>query len=57
MKYLNKKISVVLLAVFCFACNKSFLDRPSQSQISSENFYKTKSDLRLATASLYGGAT
>lgn len=57
MKYLNKKISVVLLAVLCFACNKSFLDRPSQSQISSENFYKTKSDLRLATASLYGGAT
>jgi len=57
MKHLNKKISVVLLAVFCFACNKSFLDRPSQSQISSENFYKTKSDLRLATASLYGGAT
>jgi len=57
MKHIDKKILIVLLAVFCFACNKSFLDRPSQSQISSENFYKTKSDLRLATASLYGGAT
>jgi hypothetical protein len=56
MKHLNKIILVALAAVSCFACKKSFLDRPSQSQISSDNFYKTKSDLRLATANLYGGS-
>lgn len=56
MKHLHQKILIVLVALFCFACNKSFLNRPSQSQISSESFYKTKSDLRLATASLYGGS-
>jgi hypothetical protein len=38
------------------ACKKSYLDRPSQSQISADNFYKTTSELRLATASLYGGS-
>jgi len=56
MKFLNKIILVAVVAVSCFACKKSFLDRPSQSQISSDNFYKTTSDLRLATASLYGGS-
>jgi hypothetical protein len=56
MKHLNKIILIAVVAVFCFACRKSFLDRPSQSQISSDNFYKTTSDLRLATASLYGGS-
>ncbi|MHA4806849.1 RagB/SusD family nutrient uptake outer membrane protein [Flavitalea flava] len=32
------------------------MERPSSSQISSNNFYKTPADLRLATASLYGGS-
>lgn len=57
MKHFNRIILVAVVTVCCFACKKSFLDRPSQSQISSDNFYKTTSDLRLATASLYGGAT
>jgi len=56
MKYLNKIILIAVVAVSCFACKKSFLDRPSQSQISSDNFYKTTADLRLATANLYGGS-
>lgn len=56
MKHLNKIILITVVAACCFACKKSFLDRPSQSQISSDNFYKTTSDLRLATANLYGGA-
>jgi starch-binding outer membrane protein, SusD/RagB family len=56
MKCVNKIILVALITVACFSCNKSFLDRPSQSQISEENFYKTTADLRLATANLYGGA-
>lgn len=53
---LNKIILIAVITVSCFACNKSFLDRPSESQISSDNFYKTTSDLRLATANLYGGS-
>ena len=56
MKHLNKIILIAVVAVCCFACKKSFLDRPSQAQISSDNFYKTTSDLRLATANLYGGS-
>jgi hypothetical protein len=56
MKYLNKILLIAVIAVSCFACKKSFLDRPSQSQISADNFYKTTSDLRLATANLYGGS-
>ncbi len=56
MKSINKIITVLLLAAAIAGCKKSFLDRPSNSQISSNNFYKTTSDLRLATASLYAGA-
>ena len=56
MKSINKIIIVLLFAAAMAGCKKSFLDRPSNSQISSNNFYKTTSDLRLATANLYGGA-
>jgi starch-binding outer membrane protein, SusD/RagB family len=56
MNYFNKIILIAVIAVSCFACKKSFLDRPSESQISADNFYKTTSDLRLATANLYGGS-
>jgi hypothetical protein len=57
MKSINKVIIVLLITAAIAGCKKSFLDRPSESQISSDNFYKTTSDLRLATADLYGGAT
>ncbi|HKO79087.1 MAG TPA: RagB/SusD family nutrient uptake outer membrane protein, partial [Chitinophagaceae bacterium] len=56
MKHLNKIILIAVVAICCFSCKKSFLDRPSQSQISSDNFYKNTSELRLATANLYGGS-
>ena len=56
MKSINKIIIILLFAAAIAGCKKSFLDRPSNSQISSNNFYKTTSDLRLATASLYAGA-
>ena len=56
MKSINKIIIILLFATAIAGCKKSFLDRPSNSQISSNNFYKTTSDLRLATANLYGGA-
>lgn len=56
MKRINKIIIVLLSSAAIAGCKKSFLDRPSTSQISSNNFYQTSSDLRLATANLYGGA-
>jgi hypothetical protein len=57
MKSTYKIIIPLLFAVMAtVSCSKSFLDRPSLSQITSDNFYKTTSDLRLATAGLYGGA-
>lgn len=56
MKPINKIIVFALFAAAMAGCKKSFLDRPSNSQISSNNFYQTTSDLRLATAGLYGGS-
>ncbi|MBT2560952.1 RagB/SusD family nutrient uptake outer membrane protein [Pedobacter sp. ISL-68] len=56
MKLINKIFIILLCAAAIVGCKKSFLDRPSNSQISSNNFYKTTADVRLATASLYGGA-
>jgi hypothetical protein len=56
MRSLNKIIIVLLFVAAMAGCKKSFLERPSSSQISSTTFYKTTSDLRLATASLYGGS-
>ena len=46
--------SFIVIALIT-GCNKDYLDRPSLSTISADNFYKTKEDLRLATAALYGG--
>lgn len=56
MKYIQlKKICVLFAVFFAVSCQDDFLDRPSQSDTSTENFYKTKEELRLATAALYGG--
>lgn len=48
--------SVLLFALVLGSCKKSFLDRPPLAQITVDNFYKSNSDLRLATAALYGGS-
>ena len=56
MKSINKIIILLLLLVTLAGCSSSFLDRPSQSNISANNFYQTTTDIRLATASLYGGS-
>ncbi|MEO8406548.1 MAG: RagB/SusD family nutrient uptake outer membrane protein [Chitinophagaceae bacterium] len=55
--------SLIKIIIPCFfamvlitGCSKSFLDRPPLSQISTDNFYKTTADLRLATAALYSGS-
>lgn len=57
MKSIIKIMVVSLLAaVLVTGCSKSFLDRPPLSNISTDNFYQTANDLRLATAALYGGS-
>jgi hypothetical protein len=57
MKSIYKRIILTLFAMlFLASCDDSFLDRPSLSDISADNFYQTKEDLRLATAALYGGS-
>ena len=56
MKLINKMAIILLFVAAAAGCKKSFLERPSTSQISSTTFYQTTSDLRLATASLYGGS-
>lgn len=57
MKSINKQFLPLLLLVAVTGCKKVFLDRPSLSQIASNNFYQTTQEMRLATASLYGGAS
>lgn len=57
MRLIYRTIIPLLFVLVCtWGCRKNFLDRPSLSQITSDNFYQTASDLRLATAALYGGA-
>jgi hypothetical protein len=57
MKSINKLFIFLLLLVAAAGCKKSFLDRPSQSQIASPGFYKTTTEIRLVTANLYGGVS
>ncbi|MGI6224490.1 MAG: RagB/SusD family nutrient uptake outer membrane protein [Prevotella sp.] len=55
---LKIKYFVIFLAItwMTTGCSDSFLDRPSLSEISADNFYQTSNDLKLATAALYAGA-
>jgi hypothetical protein len=46
-------VSALLGLMVLTGCQDDFLDRPAQSEISTENFYQTKQEIRLATASLY----
>ncbi|MCR8557212.1 RagB/SusD family nutrient uptake outer membrane protein [Mucilaginibacter sp. BJC16-A38] len=56
MKPINKIVIILLLGAAIAGCKKSFLDRPNVEKISATNYYQSSTDLRLATASLYGGA-
>ncbi len=57
MKFKIKIFYLALAVAGIFAsCSKDFLDRPPLSEISTENFYQTTSDLKLATAALYAGS-
>jgi len=55
---LKSKIFYLALGIagLFVSCSKDFLDRPPLSEISTENFYQTTSDLKLATAALYAGS-
>jgi starch-binding outer membrane protein, SusD/RagB family len=57
MKSINKLFIPLLLLMAVAGCKKSFLDRPSQSQIASTKFYQNSKEIRLATANLYGGVS
>ncbi len=48
--------SILSVAGLFASCNDDFLDRPPLSEISTDNFYQTASDLKLATAALYAGS-
>jgi hypothetical protein len=57
MESLRRILIPSLLVVLLVAgCSEDFLDRPSLTEISAENFYKTPEELRLATAALYAGS-
>jgi hypothetical protein len=57
MRSLYKLLFIAVLPLMILAgCSKSFLNRPPLAQITVDNFYKSTSDLRLATAALYGGS-
>jgi starch-binding outer membrane protein, SusD/RagB family len=47
---------VVVFGGVLVSCSDDFLDRPSLSEISADNFYQTAGELKLATAALYGGS-
>ncbi|MGS2765045.1 RagB/SusD family nutrient uptake outer membrane protein [Sinomicrobium sp. M5D2P9] len=48
--------SLIAATGLLVSCGEDFLERAPLSEISTENFYQTPEDLRLATAALYGGA-
>jgi hypothetical protein len=48
-------LALAISGVLASSCSDSFLDRPALSSVTSNNFYKTKDDLKKATAALYSG--
>ncbi|MEP6613807.1 MAG: RagB/SusD family nutrient uptake outer membrane protein [Mucilaginibacter sp.] len=52
-----KRIKIYIFSLFVIiminSCKKEFLDRPPLTGITADNFYKSGSDLRHATAALY----
>jgi len=54
MKLIKINIFLLLIVIITISsCKKSFLDRPPLTGITTDNFYKSTSDLRLATAAIY----
>lgn len=46
-------LTMLIITVIISSCKKQFLDRPPLTGITKDNFYKSTSDLRLATAAIY----
>lgn len=44
---------LVILTVSIISCKKDYLNRPPLTGITTDNFYKSTSDMRLATAAIY----
>ena len=53
MKSIKISIFFLLVIVTINSCKKDFLNRPPLTGITTSNFYKSTSDLRLATAAIY----
>jgi hypothetical protein len=53
MKLIKINILSLVVIIMISGCKKDFLNRPPLSQITTDNFYKSTSDLRLATAAIY----
>lgn len=54
MKSFSRKLIPSLFVILSLTgCSEDFLDRPSLTDISADNFYQTPEELRLATAALY----
>jgi len=53
MKKISIYISSLFIIIMINSCKKEFLDRPPLTGITTGNFYKSTSDLRLATAAVY----
>jgi starch-binding outer membrane protein, SusD/RagB family len=51
---MKKIISLLLIAIFAFACSKDFLKEDPKGQLTSEGFCKNKAELDMAVAALYG---
>ncbi|WP_158992576.1 RagB/SusD family nutrient uptake outer membrane protein [Mucilaginibacter sp. L196] len=53
MKLIKINILLLLIAIAVGSCKKSFLNRPPLTGLTTDNFYKSTADLRLATAAIY----
>lgn len=53
MKLIKIYLLILFAVVITSGCKKDLLNRPPLSQITTDNFYKSSSDLRLATAAIY----
>lgn len=53
MKKINIYIYSLFVIIMISSCKKDFLNRPPLTGITADNFYKSSSDLRLATAAIY----
>src|SRR3954468_7679732 len=54
MKRIKINIALLVISIIMISsCKKDYLNRPPLTGITTDNFYKSGSDLRLATATLY----